>query len=59
MVSPSFEILEKIRGGLNVGGLDRLIADSKTTLEVWQEALKGYQRYVKLIDLWESKRKTS
>ena len=57
MVSPSFSILEKIRGGLTVVGLDELIRSRSTSLEIWQDALKGYNRYVKLIKLWESKRK--
>ena len=56
MVSPSYEILEKIRAGMTVGGFDQLIANNKTTLDVWQDALKGYNRYVKLIKLWAEKR---
>jgi hypothetical protein len=54
MAGPSFVILEKIRGGMEEKGLDQLIADPKTSIEVWNEALKGYQRYLKLIALWES-----
>jgi hypothetical protein len=56
MAGPSFVILEKIRGGMNPKGLDLLIADQNTSIEVWNEALKGYQRYLKLIALWDSKR---
>ena len=56
MGGPSFVILEKIRKGLNPKGLDLLIADPNTSLELWQEALKGYMRYLKLIKLWETKR---
>jgi hypothetical protein len=56
MGGSSFVILEKIRAGMNPKGLDLLIADPNTKLEVWQEALRGYQRYLKLIKLWDSKR---
>ena len=56
-MSPAATMLQKIREGLSVGRLDSLIADSNTPIELWAEALKGYQRYVKLIALWISKRK--
>ena len=57
MVSPSFTILERIRGGMTQNGLDMLITDPNTSLEIWQDALKGYNRYVKLIKLWTTKKK--
>ncbi len=56
-MSPSASLLQKIREGLSVGRLDSLIADSNPPIDLWAEALKGYQRYVKLIALWISKRK--
>ena len=53
MTQANVEILKKIREGLSIEQLERLIKDQKTSLPIFLAALQGYDRYRKLIERYQ------
>ena len=47
---PSTHIISLIRSGLTLNQLERLIKDQSTPLPLFMSALKGYERYKKIIE---------